>query len=211
MTQQRTYGGQAVADRARQRRERFLDAAVELFGTHGYAATSVPQVCKAAGLSSRQFYQEFSDREDLLRTLYDRVQDKTMERVAGVVLEQIAANRGLDEVLDEGVRAFVGMYDDPRLARISFIEVVGVSPVFEAHRHARRARWGEVLQTAVAAGADRGLTIASTTPLQWAAYIGAVNAVVVERTLDASITEEDLVHAMRTLLRPGILGESPAG
>ena len=96
MTQQRTYGGQAVADRARQRRERFLDAAVELFGTHGYAATSVPQVCKAAGLSSRQFYQEFSDREDLLRTLYDRVQDKTMERVAGVVLEQIAANRGLD-------------------------------------------------------------------------------------------------------------------
>lgn len=206
VSEDRVYGGRAVADRRRDRRERFLAAAVELFGTQGYAGTSVPQVCRAAGLSTRQFYQEFSDREHLLRTLYDRLQDRSMAQVSERVLERIAAGDQIDAVLDAGVRAFLAVYDDPLPARVNFIEVVGVSPAFEEHRHANRARWGELLQTAAQAAAARGLPVASATPLQWAAYIGAVNAVIVERTLDPSITEDALLHAMRTLLRPGILG-----
>lgn len=206
MSEERIYGGRAVADRRRDRRERFLTAAVELFGTHGYAGTSVLQVCRTAGLSTRQFYQEFTDREHLLRTLYDQSQDRSMEQVSGRVLARIAAGDELDAVLDAGVRAFLGAYDDPRLVRISFVEAVGVSPAFEAHRHTSRTRWAELLATAVHAAADRGLSVVPATGLQWAAYIGAVNAVIVERAQDPSITDDAVVHAMRTLLQPGILG-----
>ncbi len=200
------YGGQAVSDRALDRRARFLDAALELFGTQGYAGTPVPRVCRAAGLSTRQFYQDFTDREHLLRTLYDQIQDHSMESVATVVLERIAAGEALDDVLDAGVRAFLTAYDDPRRTRVAFVEVVGVSPALEEYRHARRARWGELLQTAVQAGTERGLPLGTATALQWSAYIGAVNAVIVERAQDPSITDEQIVLAMRTLLRPGILG-----
>ncbi|GAC56339.1 putative TetR family transcriptional regulator [Gordonia hirsuta DSM 44140 = NBRC 16056] len=206
MNTSRVYGGQAVTDRRRERRERFLAAAVELFGTTGYTGTSVPQVCRAAGLSTRQFYQEFSDREDLLRTLYDQNQDRAMSAVATVVLERIATDDDLDTVLDAGVRAFVEAFDDPRQARIAFVEVVGVSPAFEEYRHSRRARWGELLQTALQAGAERGLDVGTSTPLQWTAYIGAVNSVIVERSLDPTIGPEQIVSTMRTLLRPGLLG-----
>lgn len=195
-----------MTDRRRERRERFLAAAVELFGTIGYAGTSVPQVCRAAGLSTRQFYQEFSDREDLLRTLYDQNQDRAMAAVATAVLERVATEDDLDTVLDAGVRAFVEAFDDPRQARITFVEVVAVSPAFEEYRHARRARWGELLQTALQAGAERGLDVDTATPLQWTAYIGAVNSVIVERTLDPTIGPEQIVATMRTLLRPGLLG-----
>ncbi|AVM01401.1 TetR/AcrR family transcriptional regulator [Gordonia iterans] len=206
MSDDRVYGGLSVAERAKDRRARFLAAAVELFGTVGYAATPVPQICRAARLSSRQFYQEFTDREHLLRALYDQIQDHAMEAVATVVLERIGAGDDLDDVLDAGVRAFLAAYDDPRRIRIAFVEVVGVSPALEEYRHARRAGWGELLQTAVQAGTERGLSLGTATPLQWSAYIGAVNAVIVERARESSITDEEIVLAMRTLLRPGILG-----
>lgn len=68
------------------------------------------------------------------------------------------------------------------------------------------SRWGELLQTAVQAGTERGLPFGAATALQWSAYIGAVNAVIVERARDPSITDEEIVIAMRSLLRPGILG-----
>lgn len=206
MTDERVYGGQAVADRRRERRERFCAAGLDLFAGQGYAATSVPQVCRAAGLSTRQFYQEFDGREHLLRALYDDLQDAAMTTVATVVLAQIQAGATLDEVLDAGVAAFIAGYDDARLARVSFIEVVGVSPAFEEHRQAIRRRWAELLTTAAQAGADSGLAIGAVSDLQWAAYIGAVNAVIVERAMDASIDDAELLRTMRTLLRPGILG-----
>ncbi len=205
MNDSRVYGGQAVADRRADRRRRFLAAAVELFGTTGYAGTAVPQVCRAAGLSTRQFYQEFSDREDLLRTLYDELQDRAMAQVADATLAAITAGRSLNKVLDAGIRAFLTAYTDPRHTRISFVEVVGVSPAFEDHRHASRARWGELLSSAVAAAGDRGLAVSTVSELQWTAFIGAVNAVVVVRALDPSLHEEELLQAISSVLRPGVL------
>ncbi|MFT3714491.1 MAG: TetR/AcrR family transcriptional regulator [Gordonia sp. (in: high G+C Gram-positive bacteria)] len=203
--EQRVYGGQVVADRARERRERFLAAATEVFGTEGYAGSSVPQICRVAELSSRQFYQEFSDREHVLRELYDRIHDATTQAVADAVFEKISAGTELDEVLDAGVRAFVNSFDDPRVIRIAFVEVVGVSPAFEEYRFARRDRWSELLQSAAQASAAQGMTIGSTTPLQWTAFIGAVNATIVERSLNPTLSDEDIVATMRTLLRPGIV------
>lgn len=211
MSEDRVYRGQAVGDRRRDRRERFLAAAVEVFGTQGYASSSVPQVCRAAGLSTRQFYQEFTDREHLLRTLYDQVQDRTMAAVSATVLERIAAGDRLDGILDAGVRAFLTVYrDDARLVRINFIDVVGVSSAFEEHRQRRRSQWTDMLRAVTEVGADGGLTLSTASPLQWAAYTGAVNAALVERTLDPSITDSDVVDTMRTLLRPGILGAADA-
>jgi AcrR family transcriptional regulator len=201
----RVYGGRAVADRRADRRKRFLAAATELFGTAGYTATSVPQVCRAASLSTRQFYQEFTDREDLLRTLYDQLQDRAMDRVGEATLAAIAGGAPLDAVLDAGIRAFLAAYTDPRLTRISFVEVVGVSAAFEDHRQANRERWAELLSGAVAAAGAQGLSVSSATALQWTAFIGAVNAVVVERARNPSLTDEELLHAIGTLLRPGIL------
>jgi len=202
----RVYAGQDLTDRRRQRRERFLAAAIALFGTQGYAATSVPAVCREAGLSSRQFYEEFSSREDLLRELYDQVTEQAMAAVVAATTPAIEAGKDFDATVEAAVRAFVSVYfPDDRLTRISFVEVVGVSPALEEHRHRTRQRWAELLDGAVASVAANGLPVGATSPLQWAAYIGAVNAAIVARTHDATITEEDVVHTMLSLLRPGIL------
>ncbi|MFW0792156.1 TetR/AcrR family transcriptional regulator [Gordonia sp. CPCC 205333] len=203
----RIYGGESVDERRRSRRVRFRDAALELFGANGYAATPVPAICKAAGLSTRQFYQDFSDREHLLRDLYDSIQDRSMTAVANAVAIALRADANLEAVLRAAVEAFVSVYEeDARMTRVAFIEVVGVSPALEAHRHERRQQWTEQLRGVLLDAEAHGLPVSHTGRLGWVAYLGAVNAAIVERANDPSITRVELLDTMQTLLRPGILG-----
>ena len=47
----------AVAPRRLSPRARLLDAALELFGTAGYEATSIGALCREAKVSTRDFYR----------------------------------------------------------------------------------------------------------------------------------------------------------
>ena len=67
----RTWRGQTIEERQAERRDRLIEAGIELFGTQGYAATSVKAICTEAGLTERYFYETFNDREDLLSEVYD--------------------------------------------------------------------------------------------------------------------------------------------
>jgi AcrR family transcriptional regulator len=51
-------------------RERILAAAVDLFATQGYDATSVSQVIERAGLTKGGFYHHFASKEALLFEVY---------------------------------------------------------------------------------------------------------------------------------------------
>ncbi|NUS17521.1 MAG: helix-turn-helix transcriptional regulator, partial [Streptomyces sp.] len=68
------YGGKTAEERQAERRRRFLDAALQLFGdTPGYRNTTVAALSEAAGLSTRQFYEEFRTLEDVLAALHLQV------------------------------------------------------------------------------------------------------------------------------------------
>ncbi|MPY81303.1 MAG: TetR family transcriptional regulator [Actinophytocola sp.] len=60
------WGGLSAVDRRAQRRAQLLAAGLEVFGTVGYAGTSVRQICRVAGLTERYFYESFGAREGLL-------------------------------------------------------------------------------------------------------------------------------------------------
>lgn len=201
------YRGQSTEDRRRDRRRRFCAAGVDLFGTDGYLPTSVAAVCRRAGLSSRQFYEEFADREALLVAVYDAAEDGAMTAVQDAVVAALTTADEIEAVLDAGISAFIEHFAaDPRLTRICFVEVVGVSPALEAHRSQRRAQWATLLKTAAAGGVERGLIAGDTDPLMWTGFIGAVNAVIVEQAASDSLTTDDALRVMRKLLRPGLLG-----
>src|SRR5919109_180712 len=46
-------------------RSRLLDAAMQLIRAHGYSATSVDDICRAAGLTKGAFFHHFRSKEDL--------------------------------------------------------------------------------------------------------------------------------------------------
>src|SRR5690348_10370050 len=108
----RTYGGVSAAERIAGRRARLLDAGLELFGTQGFSATGVKDVCRAAGLTDRYFYESFSDSRELFLAVFDRLTDDLFSAVA------IAAARSAadpERQLREAIGTFIGaLADDPR-------------------------------------------------------------------------------------------------
>src|SRR5689334_11890446 len=84
---QRTYGGVSALERIAARRQKLLDAGLALFGTQGFAATGVKDVCRQAGLTDRYFYESFANSEALFLAVFDRLTDELFGAVAASVGE----------------------------------------------------------------------------------------------------------------------------
>ncbi|MBY6348895.1 TetR/AcrR family transcriptional regulator [Rhodococcoides corynebacterioides] len=201
----RSYAGRSAHDRRVERRDRLIDAAITVFATTGYAASSVSEICTHANLSTRQFYAEFADREEILGAAYDLVNTNASAVVAA------AAAATVDDQFDIRLRKIVHSYlaeivRDPRHARIAFVEVVGVSAPMEAKRHARVEAWIELLDLAAAPAVASGELPSRDYRLAWIGYIGAVNALVAHRTLNSPHTPiDDLVEELVRMARSGVL------
>jgi AcrR family transcriptional regulator len=132
ITGERRYGGKAATERRGERRERLLDAGLELFGTHGFAAVTIEALCAEAGLNPRYFYEQFASREELLGAVYDRHVQAVLTTVQAAIAGSPPdpAHR-----LSAGLTAFVtATLADERAARINYFEMVGVSAELESQR-----------------------------------------------------------------------------
>jgi len=58
--------------RSQRTREQILDAALELFSSQGFRATSVRDIASAARVSTGSVYHHFPDKESIFRTLLDQ-------------------------------------------------------------------------------------------------------------------------------------------
>ena len=59
-------------ERTQTTRTALLDAAHSLFVAHGFAGTSTPDICAAAGLTRGALYHHWTDKSDLLRAVLER-------------------------------------------------------------------------------------------------------------------------------------------
>jgi AcrR family transcriptional regulator len=131
----RRYRGLAPSERRAQRREQFMQAGLELFGTDGYAATSIRALSAAASLNSRYFYESFSSREDLLYYVYRRIVRDLAVRAATAV----AGADSIEGKARAGLQAgWTALTEDRRKARVVALEVVGVSDRLERLRRETR-------------------------------------------------------------------------
>lgn len=115
-----------LPERQHRRREAMLAAGLDLFGSKGYAGTRVDEVCRQASVSTRNFYEEFDNRFDLLVAVGDRVAATVF---AAWTAPAVSGLRGRVAAL---VHALV---DDPRVARVAFVETLVVDPDGERSRH----------------------------------------------------------------------------
>jgi AcrR family transcriptional regulator len=146
----RTYRGITPSQRQAERRARLLEAGLELFGTLGYARTSIRAVSAAASLNSRYFYESFSSREDLLYSVYEQIVVDIFTKVS----EAVAGEDTIEAQARAGLRAgWTAVTEDRRKARIVAIEVVGVSERLERLRRETRHALAQLT-------ADRALSLA---------------------------------------------------
>ncbi|MEU4601147.1 TetR/AcrR family transcriptional regulator [Nocardia sp. NPDC023988] len=202
MTSGRTrhnYTGTSVAERQVERRALFIEAGLTVFAEKSYANSSLTDVCAAAGLSRRQFYEQFAGREELLVAVYDVVQGRAREAVIAALAA--VGTDDLRTLIEAALRAYTtAITDDIRAAKVAFVEIVGVSPSVEKHRARVRDQWGEVVAT-VAAARDGVRTPPGGWRMAMAAFIGAVNGAVHQWSLDDPRPPvDDLVDVFTTLL-----------
>ncbi|MFE9574787.1 TetR/AcrR family transcriptional regulator [Nocardia sp. NPDC006044] len=179
----RQYGGRAVTERKAERRERFLDAATRIFAERGYANCSLADVCAAASLSKRQFYEEFQTREDVLVAAYDRIQDDAAA-VLVAALAELDPHVDMTAAMTAMVSAYLGSIgSDPYRAKVAFVEVVGVSDRMERHRRERRHAWATLLDTGLVPAVAPGARIRGGSAWGASALIGAINGLAHEWVL----------------------------
>ncbi|MGW7257284.1 TetR/AcrR family transcriptional regulator [Streptomyces sp. NPDC054834] len=201
------YGGRSAEERQAERRRRFLDAALQLFGdSPGFRGTTVAALSQAAGLSTRQFYEEFRTLEDVLAALHLEVNDWAEQAVLAALAE--AETLPLAERVTVLFRAYArDVTSDPRRIRITFVEIIGVSPRLEEQRLARRAPWVDLICAEATAAAAHGDAALRDYRLAATAFIGSVNGLLhdwsagwVDATLDEVVDE--LARQLLGILRP---------
>lgn len=122
----RSYGGKDAAARSDERRQKLLAAGLELFGTQGYAATSVKALCNEAGLTERYFYESFRNREDIFMVVAGRSAAGLARQLAPLMQAPAGA---VDEQVRSGLTIiFKWFRDDPRRARVQLIEPLTIGP-----------------------------------------------------------------------------------
>ncbi len=187
----RVYGGQTIAQRRAARRERLLDAGLELFGTVGFAATTIESICAQARLNPRYFYEQFQSREQLLGAVYGRHVETVLESVTTAVRAAPLQPRAR---LEQGLRAFIdGTLADERAARINYFEVVGVSRELEARRRQVLRAYADMI-AAQATEMDLPAFAAGGDPrLPATALVSATDGLIIDLLSDAGGSNRDRV------------------
>lgn len=77
-------------------RERIIGAAAQLFGSHGYAGMTLPEVARLAGLGRSTLYEQFDDIEDLAAHV---MRGAVEQRLSGASLRGVGRARLHDALL----------------------------------------------------------------------------------------------------------------
>jgi AcrR family transcriptional regulator len=119
---------------ARSQRERLLEAAIRVVAAKGYAATTVADLTKEAGISRTTFYELFADKEACFLAAYDNAVDALVRRIGAAYEAEESwperARAGLVELL-------AALAEEPALARLALVDVGAAGPT--AQRRYRAA------------------------------------------------------------------------
>lgn len=139
----RSYAGLPPEQRVARRRQQFIEAGRQLFGTIGYRKTTVRLLCKEAGLTDRYFYESFASIEALLVAVYEGLIDELESAILTAFLSDPEA--GLEARIRSGVDALFRVAENPQLSRVIWIEILGVSPGAEAVYNVTLRRFADLL------------------------------------------------------------------
>jgi AcrR family transcriptional regulator len=128
----RRYAGKDADERAREQRDRLLDAGLQVFGAGGFASSSIETICAQARVSTRTFYELFASKELLLLAVDARIVARTAARITDALGE---AGGSAAERVTAGLTAYAaGFVDDPHTVRVHFFEVLAAVADSDVHR-----------------------------------------------------------------------------
>ena len=200
----RTYGGVPPEQRRAERRERLLTAALELFTSVGFRQAKITQLCTRAGVSTRNFYEEFGSKEEVLRTLHDQINSLALRHVAAALedFREADALSRMARLLDVFVATVTR---DPRMPRLNYVEAVGVSPELEAQHQVWVDRWATFIEEEARRAAASGAAPDRSYRLTAIALVGAATGLLREwQAHEPPLPVEDIAKELRGVMLSAI-------
>lgn len=133
------------------RRAQILDAAQGCFSAHGYHATTMDDLVKAAGLSKGSLYWHFASKEDVFLALLERFTEEAFRTWD----EELAAGASALDAIESGARGLLEQLEGEPTYLGTWIEFVhhprGRERMAEVYRESRE-RLQRMLEHDAAAG-----------------------------------------------------------
>jgi AcrR family transcriptional regulator len=135
---------------AASQRTRLLEAVGGAVAEKGYAATTIDDIVRGAGVSKKTFYEHFQDKLGAFLAAYEAASDELYEHVR--VAQDAASEPGAPaastaedawlERTHAGIRAYLRwLAAEPALARVFLVEVAAAGPEALACRERLRDRY----------------------------------------------------------------------
>ncbi|MGC4059784.1 MAG: TetR/AcrR family transcriptional regulator [Aquabacterium sp.] len=116
----RRYGGLSAEERSRQRRDKLLEASIEVFGTLGLRKATMRDICNEARIAERYFSEHFSSASDAYEAAFKQISEQAL-MVTGVAMAAAPLNTRALSVA--GLTAFFSyVKEDPRRAQILLVD-----------------------------------------------------------------------------------------
>jgi mycofactocin system transcriptional regulator len=124
-------------------------AALDLFGTRGFAETTVDDIAEAAGISRRTFFRYYDSKNDVVWGAFDALlQD------LDTWLADTSSDRPLLPTLRDAVIRFNSLPSEEVPAHRQRMALILYVPALQAHSTLRYAEWREVIARFAAARLD---------------------------------------------------------
>ncbi len=127
----RTFRGQSSDERKAERRARFIEAGVRVFGTKGFHAATVREICGTAKLTERYFYESFENMSQLFVAVFASVNLALKNRV---VQAMMTGGREPLALIEAYLLAYFGFIrEDPVRSKIIGFEALAVNAEVRVH------------------------------------------------------------------------------
>jgi AcrR family transcriptional regulator len=177
-----TVGGLRERKKARTR-EALQEAAMDLFGRHGFDGTTVEEIADACEVSPRTFFRYFPTKEDVL--FADA--DARRERLLAVLADQ-PSRMPTFAALEAALRALALDYLDDRAALVARSRILDGSPQLQAYKAESQRGWeAAVVDALERRTAEHGAPVARE-DLQ---LVTAVATAALRVSLDAWVADAD--------------------
>jgi AcrR family transcriptional regulator len=117
----RTYGGVSGEERSRQRRERLIEAGLQVFGTLGHDKATMRDICASARLAERYFYENFSNIDDAFEAVHVVLTTQLQARMTEAIAE-VANDTPLRKTATGLTAYYQFIQEDPRRAQILLLD-----------------------------------------------------------------------------------------
>ena len=178
---------------AASQRARLLEATGRAVAEKGYAAATIDDIVRGAGVSKKTFYEHFPDKLGCFLAAYEAASDELLEHVR---VAQDSAGDWVDRTR-AGIHAYLRwLAAEPALARVFLIEIAAAGPEALEHREHVRDRYAERM---------RELQTTNSVPDElFHAVVAAVDDLVVRRLragADVRELESTILELQLALLR----------